>query len=167
MAIRLKRLEEWEGFTGIALVREGLKTEALHTEIKTAFKEMLQLARELDDFSKQKTFYGISVHNIEDGITHYSVIPVEQKYPHLQEPLEWIEVPSHTYFVAEHIQDTDISESYEEIVRAIQEKNYKPYITANNPVFDPLPFKLEVYTKQGSNEANIEIRIPVVKELHT
>lgn len=73
MAIRLKRLEEWEGFTGIALVREGLKTEALHTEIKTAFKEMLQLARELDDFSKQKTFYGISVHNIEDGITHYSV----------------------------------------------------------------------------------------------
>lgn len=63
MAIRLKRLEEWEGFTGIALVREGLKTEALHTEIKTAFKEMLQLARELDDFSKQKTFYGISVHN--------------------------------------------------------------------------------------------------------
>lgn len=122
MAIRLKRLEEWEGFTGIALVREGLKTEALHTEIKTAFKEMLQLARELDDFSKQKTFYGISVHNIEDGITHYSVIPVEQKYPHLQEPLEWIEVPAHTYFVAEHIQDTDISESYEEIARAIQEK---------------------------------------------
>lgn len=85
-------------------------------------------------FSKQKTFYGISVHNIEDGITHYSVIPVEQKYPHLQEPLEWIEVPAHTYFVAEHIQDTDISESYEEIARAIQEKNYKPYITANNPV---------------------------------
>lgn len=92
---------------------------------------------------------------------------MEQKYPHLQEPLEWIEVPAHTYFVAEHIQDTDISESYEEIARAIQEKNYKPYITANNPVFDPLPFKLEVYTKQRSNEANIEIRIPVVKELHT
>lgn len=54
MAIRLKRLEEWEGFTGIALVREGLKTEALHTEIKTAFKEMLQLARELDDFFQTK-----------------------------------------------------------------------------------------------------------------
>lgn len=122
MAIRLKRLEEWEGFTGIALVREGLKTEALHTEIKTAFKEMLQLARELDDFSKQKIFYGISVHNIEDGITHYSVIPVEQKYSNLKEPLEWIEVPAHTYFVAEHIQDTDIGESYEEIARAIQEK---------------------------------------------
>ncbi len=41
MAIRLKRLEEWEGFTGIALVREGLKAEALHTEIKTTFKEIL------------------------------------------------------------------------------------------------------------------------------
>lgn len=122
MAIRLKRLEEWEGFTGIALVREGLKAEALHTEIKTAFKEILQLARELDDFSKQKIFYGISVHNIEDGITHYSVIPVEQKYSNLKEPLEWIEVPAHTYFVAEHIQDTDIGESYEEIARAIQEK---------------------------------------------
>ncbi|HFT6079148.1 TPA: AraC family transcriptional regulator, partial [Listeria monocytogenes] len=27
--------------------------------------------------------------------------------------------------------------------------------------------KLEVYTKQGSDETNIEIRIPVVKELHT
>ncbi|HBL5926491.1 TPA: AraC family transcriptional regulator, partial [Listeria monocytogenes] len=26
---------------------------------------------------------------------------------------------------------------------------------------------LEVYTKQGSDETNIEIRIPVVKELHT
>ncbi|EAE2900071.1 AraC family transcriptional regulator [Listeria monocytogenes] len=167
MAIRLKRLEEWGGFTGIALVREGLKAEALHTEIKTAFKEILQLARELDDFSKQKIFYGISVHNIEDGITHYSAIPVEQKYSNLKEPLEWIEVPAHTYFVAEHIQDTDIGESYEEIARAIQEKNYKPYITANNPVFDPLPFKLEVYTKQGSDETNIEIRIPVVKELHT
>lgn len=122
MAIRLKRLEEWEGFTGIALVREGLKAEALHTEIKTAFKEILQLARELDDFSKQKIFYGISVHNIEDGITHYSAIPVEQKYSNLKEPLEWIEVPAHTYFVAEHIQDTDIGESYEEIARAIQEK---------------------------------------------
>ncbi len=48
-----------------------------------------------------------------------------------------------------------------------KKKNYKPYITANNPVFDPLPFKLEVYTKQGSDETNIEIRIPVVKELHT
>lgn len=69
-----------------------------------------------------KNFYGISVHNIEDGITHYSAIPVEQKYSNLKEPLEWIEVPAHTYFVAEHIQDTDIGESYEEIARAIQEK---------------------------------------------
>ncbi|MBC1546257.1 AraC family transcriptional regulator [Listeria sp. FSL L7-1435] len=166
MAIRLKRLEEWEGFTGIALVREGLKTEALHTEIRKTFQEMLQLAQNLDDFSEQETFYGISVHNIEDGITHYSVIPVEQKYPNLKEPLEWIEVPAHTYFVAEHIPDTDITESYEEIARAIQEKNYKPYITANNPVFDPLPFKLELYTKNEDAKANIEIRIPVVKELH-
>ncbi|MBC2182511.1 AraC family transcriptional regulator [Listeria sp. FSL L7-0233] len=166
MAIRLKRLEEWEGFTGIALVREGLKTEALHTEIRKTFQEMLQLAQDVDDFSKQETFYGISVHNIEDGITHYSVIPVEQKYPNLKEPLEWIEVPAHTYFVAEHIPDTDITESYEEIARAIQEKNYKPYITANNPVFDPLPFKLELYTKNEDTKANIEIRIPVVKELH-
>ncbi|MBC1997544.1 effector binding domain-containing protein [Listeria marthii] len=167
MAIRLKRLEEWEGFTGIAFVREGLKTEALHTEIRSAFKEMLKLAQELADFSEQKTFYGISVHNIEDGITHYSVIPVEQKYPNLKEPLEWIEVPAHTYFVAEHISGTDIIESYEEIARAIQAKNYKPYITANNPVFDPLPFKLELYTIDESEKASIEIRIPVVKELHT
>ncbi|MDS9999336.1 effector binding domain-containing protein [Listeria cossartiae subsp. cayugensis] len=167
MAIRLKRLEEWEGFTGIALVQEGLKTEALHTEIRKTFQEMLQLAQDLDDFSEQETFYGISVHNIEDGITHYSVIPVEQKYPNLKEPLEWIEVPAHTYFVAEHIPDTDIIESYEEIARAIQEKNYKPYITANNPVFDPLPFKLELYTKNADDKASVEIRIPVVKELHT
>lgn len=50
MAIRQGRLEEWEGFTGIALVHEGLKTEAFHTGIKTAFKEMLKLAQELDDF---------------------------------------------------------------------------------------------------------------------
>lgn len=43
MAIRLKRLEEWEGFTGIALVREGLKTEALHTEIKQPSKKCFNL----------------------------------------------------------------------------------------------------------------------------
>ncbi|ECQ6352713.1 TPA: effector binding domain-containing protein [Listeria innocua] len=167
MAIRLGRLEEWEGFTGIALVHEGLKTEAFHTGIKTAFKEMLRLAQELDDFSDLEEVYGIFVHNIEDGITHYAVIPVEQKYPNLKEPLEWIEVPAHTYFVAEHIAETDILESYEEIARAIQQKEYKPYITANNPVFDPLPFKLEIYSKKGEESADMEIRIPVVKELHT
>ncbi|MBC2261003.1 AraC family transcriptional regulator [Listeria sp. FSL L7-0091] len=167
MAIKLGRLEEWEGFTGIALVHEGLKTEAYHTKIKSAFKEMLELAQELDDFSEIKQFYGISVHNIEDGITYYTAIPVEQKYANLKDPLEWIEVPAHTYFVAEHIARTDILESYEEIARAIQEKDYKPYITANNPVFDPLPFKLEVYTKNDEESADIEIRIPVVKELHT
>ncbi|MBC1483032.1 AraC family transcriptional regulator [Listeria sp. FSL L7-1509] len=167
MAIKSKRLEEWEGFTGIALVRQGLETEAFRAEVKLAFRQMLHLAEELDDFSEQKIVYGISVHNIEDGLTHYAVLPVEQKYTELKDPLEWIEVPAHTYFVAEHIPETDLNESYQQIANAIKEKKYKPYITANNPIFDPLPFKLEVYSKEVGQITNIEIRIPVIKELDT
>ncbi|PZF90923.1 transcriptional regulator [Listeria ivanovii] len=165
MAIKAKRLEEWEGFTGIALVRQGPETEAFRSEVKLAFRQMLYLAQELDDFSEQKIVYGISVHNIEDGLTHYSVLPVTQKYTEIKEQLEWVEVPAHTYFVAEHILGTDLNESYLQIAKAIQEKKYKPYITANNPIFDPLPFKLEVYSKEEDQVTNIEIRIPVIKEL--
>ncbi|MBC1885458.1 effector binding domain-containing protein [Listeria seeligeri] len=165
MALKSKRLEEWEGFTGIAVVQQGQETEDFRSEIKLAFRQMLYLAQELDDFSEQKEVYGISIHNIEDGLTHYSVLPVEQKYPELKEPLEWIEVPAHTYFVAEHIQGTDLNESYHEMAEAIREKKYKPYITANNPIFDPLPFKLEVYSRDDNQVVSVEIRIPVIKEL--
>lgn len=38
MALKSKRLEEWEGFTGIAVVQQGQETEAFRSEIKLAFR---------------------------------------------------------------------------------------------------------------------------------
>ncbi|WP_163652261.1 effector binding domain-containing protein [Listeria sp. PSOL-1] len=164
MAITDLRFEEHEALFMIALVWQGKSLEAFHEKANKLIQEVKTLTEDTVDVDQ---LFNISVHNIEDGITYYSAFQASKKPRSLPEDMEWLEIPPQTYFVANHVAGTNREESYDEISRQIKERGYVPYITADFPVFDPLPFKIEIHYLNGkiSKQEAYEIRIPVIKKL--
>ncbi|WP_239256981.1 GyrI-like domain-containing protein [Listeria ilorinensis] len=169
MAVRDIHFEVHEQVFLVALVWQGTYEEEKNDKIRTLVEEMNK-RQELKDISLQDAFYSISVHNMEDGYTYYAAVEAIQKPKNLPQGMEWLEVPAHTYLVAEHLGMTSITESYASLAEEIRKRNYEPYVTAENPIFDPLPIKIERYSRcpqpdEASGKQNYSIRIPVVKKL--
>ncbi|EUJ25118.1 transcription activator [Listeria grandensis FSL F6-0971] len=167
MALSAARFEEHEGFTAVAFVWQGTFEEAFHGEVHKTIKKMQTWAKEQESLKQDNALLGLSVHNLEDGFSYYSAVKANWKPENVPADMEWIEVPAHTYFVCDHIAGTDINETYKEVAERIKARDYRPYITVEYPVFDELPFKIEVYDKIDAprTEQGFHIMIPVVKHL--
>lgn len=162
MSLQSARLEEHEDLFLIGLAWQGTFTEARKGNLLNVIKKMRSFLGE--EFTE---LYGISIHNIEEGFTHYSAVLADYKPKTLPDELEWLEIPAHTYFVGKHEGKTNVEATYKEVAAEIKKRHYEPYMTANFPVFDPLPFKMEVFDLKHeiNEESEFEIRIPVVQTI--
>ncbi|EUJ43222.1 GyrI-like domain-containing protein [Paenilisteria rocourtiae] len=168
MALSAARFEEHEGFTALAFVWKGTFEEAFHGEVHKTIKRIQSWAESQESLKHDKTLLGMSVHNLEDGFTYYSAVKANWKPENVPDDMEWIEIPAHTYFVCDHVAGTDINETYKEVAERIAARDYRPYITVEYPVFDELPFKIEVYDSEidlPRNQQGFHIMIPIVKHL--
>ncbi|WP_099223353.1 effector binding domain-containing protein [Listeria costaricensis] len=166
MAVRDIHFEVHEQIFLIAFVWQGTYEEAKREKVRALLEE-IDKQQELKEISQQDALYSISVHNMEEGFTHYAAVEANRKPKKLPQGLEWLEVPAHTYLVAEHIGSTSIAESYQTLAEEIHKRNYEPYVTAESPIFDPLPIKIERYPRpvEENSQQNYWIRIPVIKKL--
>lgn len=162
MSLQSARLEEHEDLFLVGLAWQGTFSEARKGNIHEVIQKMKSLLG-----GEFRELYGISIHNIEEGLTHYSAVLADHKPKHLPDELEWLEIPAHTYFVGKHEGKTDVEATYQEVALEIENRNYEPYMTADFPVFDPLPFKIEIFDLEQdiNGESEFEIRIPVVRKM--
>lgn len=161
MAITSIRLEEQEGF---ALLAKQTEENDL-----TLLLELSKYREEQAAFVGTDELYHVVIQDLEEGVRNYYALRVKHDLPKVPEEMEILEVPAFTYFVANHQEGTSLVESYEIIQKRMENTKYRPYITAQSPLSDPFPLKIEKikgtsapYTQNSTRE----IFIPVQKQLY-
>lgn len=161
MAISSIRLEEQEGFSLLAKRKQENDSMIL--------ADISQFAEENGPYIVTDELYHVVIHDLEEGLRDYYAVRIKHDLPEKPEEMEVLDVPSFTYFVAEHQADTPVEESYDHLQKHMETTKYRPYITAQSPLSDPFPLKIEILQKDGkiyTETSKRDILIPVQKSLY-